>query len=198
MIPDINLLPSRDRRNNRSSSIFIILIIIWVLLLALLLFQYFQAKSDYSLLNSKVESLTLEKTALETQISNSQSTHPALSLGEAVGYVEKLTAPTSKIIEELLVLLPQHSYISSYSFTDGEVSIQTQFERLDSVASYVTNLESSNLISDVKVNTISTFTLDQEQVIEDQFDEVPRYDVSFSIVVNMPSLLVETGGEENE
>jgi len=62
-------------------------------------------------------------------------------------------------------------------------------------------LNESNIFTDVKVDDISTFRIEETDGTEGEqnstvvFDEMPRYDVSFSLQINMAALLNDTGGE---
>ena len=201
MIPDINLLPSKERHRDKTSFTILIFLIIWLILLGVIFLQYFLTKSSNESLQSRVESLQLEKAALESNVQNQEGAGQDISLAESVEFVEKLTVPTSKIVKELMELLPQFSYLTDYDFGDGQVTIQTQFDSLDRVAEYVTVLNESNIFSDVKVDDISTFRIEETDGTEGEqnssavFDEMPRYDVSFSLQINMAALLSDTGGE---
>lgn len=79
------------------------------------------------------------------------------------------------------------------------MTIQTQFESLDMVASYVSKLNGSKFFTDVKVDSISTFSLEESEDNTEavNFKEMPRYDVNMSIVINLSSLL-PAGGEADE
>lgn len=200
MIPDINLLPSKERDSDKTSFILLIVLIIWAILLGVIILQYFLAKNANDTIQSRVESLQMQKGALEAQLQNQQSQRVVVSLAESVEFAEKLTAPTSKIIKELNELLPDYSFLTDYNFNAGQVSIQTEFDSLNQVAEYVTSLNQSEIFSDVKVDNISTFRIEEgteEEVTDAVFEEMPRYDVSFSLEINMPALLPDTGGEDD-
>ncbi|NCU16937.1 PilN domain-containing protein [Pallidibacillus pasinlerensis] len=200
MIPDINLLPSKERDSDKTSFILLIVLIIWAILLGVIILQYFLAKNANDTIQSRVESLQMQKGALEAQLQNQQSQRVVVSLAESVEFAEKLTAPTSKIIKELNELLPDYSFLTDYNFNAGQVSIQTEFDSLNQVAEYVTSLNQSEIFSDVKVDNISTFRIEEgteEEVTDAVFEEMPRYDVSFSLEINMTALLPDTGGEDD-
>lgn len=200
MIPDINLLPSKERDSDKTSFILLIVLIIWTILLGVIILQYFLAKNANDTIQSRVESLQMQKGALEAQLQNQQSQRVVVSLAKSVEFAEKLTAPTSKIIKELNELLPDYSFLTDYNFNAGQVSIQTEFDSLNQVAEYVTSLNQSEIFSDVKVDNISTFRIEEgteEEVTDAVFEEMPRYDVSYSLEINMPALLPDTGGEDD-
>lgn len=197
MIPEINLLPQKDRGSQRATLIFFVAILIWLILAGIIIFHYFQTKSDIEFLQSRTDTLTTQKAGLEKQKVESSSD---VGYPEAVSYVEKLTVPTAKIIQELIDFLPKNqSYLSNYSYEGSNVKVQTQFESLDLVANYVAKLNSSELFTDVKVDTVSTFSLEENEDESDEakFAEMPRYDVSITVTVNLPALL-STGGEADE
>ena len=206
MIPDINLLPSKERHRDKTSFFLLIILIIWAILLGVIVLQYFLTKTTNETIQSRVESLEMEKMALENAVGRQDSQDSAVNYVESVEYVEKLTAPTSKIIKELNELLPEYSYLPEYSFGNGYVTIQTQFDSLDRVAEYVTRLNQSPIFNDVKVDVIDTFRIgegtsetEEEQDFNVVYNEMPRYDVSFSLEVNMSALLNDLGGEvDNE
>lgn len=197
MIPEINLLPEKDRVNQRSTFIVLAISMIWVFLLIFMVIQYFQIKGDIAVFQSREEMLTAQKAGLEKQTEDATN---EVGYPEAVAYVEKYTVPTSNVIKELIHLLPNDkSYLSNYSYDGNNVTIQTQFESLDMVASYVSKLNGSKFFTDVKVDSISAFSLEESEDNTEavNFKEMPRYDVSMSIVINLASLL-QAGGEADE
>lgn len=197
MIPEINLLPEKDRESKRSVFIMLAISIIWFFLLIFMVIQYFQIKGDIAVFQSEEKMLTTQKEKLNQQMADVTN---EVGYPEAAAYVEKFSAPTSNLIKELIRLLPNDkSYLSNYSYDGNNVTIQTQFESLDMVASYVTKLSGSKFFTDVKVDNISTFSLEESADHAEgiDFKEMPRYDVSMSIVINLSSLL-PTGGEANE
>ena len=163
MIPDINLLPQRDRQSEKTTVLIVGLLIIWALILSFLIFNYFQTKAEVNELNNKVASLSENKAELESKVSGRGTSNGVLSLANAVSFTENLILPTSLVIDELFLQLPAYSYISEYAYNHGEVTVQSQFETLDKVAEYVTNLENTTMFSDVKVETIEAFQLEEEK-----------------------------------
>lgn len=208
MIPDINLLPSKERHRDKTSFFLLIILIIWAILLGVIVLQYFLTKTTNETIQSRVESLEMEKLALENAVGRQDTPDSAVNYVESVEFVEKLTAPTSKIIKELNELLPdkEYSYFTDYEYGASQVNIIIQFNSLDRVAEYVTRLNQSAIFNDVKVDEIDTFrigeeTSELEEEIESNvvYDEMPRYDVTFSLGINMSALLNDTGGEvDNE
>lgn len=199
MIPDINLLPTRDTTEQKNRWILIIGAILWVLLLVLIIVQYILANNDLETMNSHLNRLELEKTMLEEQVHGLRSGQDTMSLQDAVTFVEDLTVPTSLLVEELLDLLPERSFLTNYSFSTDAISITAEFESLNHVAEYIANLESSRIFRDAKVDFISAENQEEESETTEEeileFSLVPRYHVDFSIQVNM-GRLAERGGED--
>lgn len=203
MIPDINLLPAKERNRDKLYIILLMILIVWIIFLAVIFLQYYLTKSTNEALQARVASLEMEKTTLESQLQNQA---PGLATDDYIGsisYVEQLTFSTSKIIKELKHWLPEYSYLTNYQYNVGQVTIQTQFDSLDRIAQYVKSLNQSELFFDVKVDHISTFRIEEREtdavddpIVNVEFDEMPRYDVSFSLVINMAAILQDTGGEE--
>lgn len=200
MIPEINLLPKRDTRQRTNRWLVFGGLIIWTLLLVLIVVQHFLANQDMEMARNRLDRLELEKTVLEEQLHEMETVAGTVPLKEAVDFVEKLTIPTSLLVEELLTLLPEQSHLTGYSYSTNEIDIQAEFESLNLVAQYVTNLEGSELFTDVKVDVISTQYPEEaaDETAEGssiEFTIVPRYHVDLSLQVNMREL-VERGGDD--
>lgn len=207
MIPDINLLPSKERHRDKTSFFLLIILIIWAILLGVIVLQYFLTKTTNETIQSRVESLEMEKMALENAVGRQDTQDSAMNYVESVEFVEKLTAPTSKIIKELNELLPnkENSYFTDYEYGASQINITIQFNSLDRVAEYVTRLNQSPIFNDVKVDVIDNFRIEEDttetEEVQDPtvvYEEMPRYDVSFSLEINMPALLDDTGGEVDD
>lgn len=62
-------------------------------------------------------------------------------------------------------------------------------------------LVSSPLFTNVRIKEIKTFTFEEaseEQVDEEMFKEIPRYDVNIILETHSSALEDENGGEEDE
>lgn len=192
-LPDINLLPKYERESSNLFYIFIAIIVI-VLLSYLFIGVYFfttkskieSAKTEYDQLSEKVDELQAEVNQLEMG---------GTSLAEAVSFVDNHNIPTSAFIEELTDLLPDHSYLSEYEYGSQVAEVTAHFETLDTVAGYTTNLITSDLIKDTKVDEVETFELKDEES-EAAFTTIPRYEVDFTLQINKDKL--EGAVEEDE
>ncbi|WP_339174840.1 PilN domain-containing protein [Solibacillus sp. FSL R5-0691] len=196
MIPDINLLPKIEKGATSFKLAFILVGILSILTIGLLAITYFGAKSEVASAVSERDSLLLTRDTLNAQV-NSAQTGSQGSLEESVAFVERVSYPVSPIIVETRNLLPTDTYLRSYAFSETGVQVAVDFETLNAISSYVSQLEKSPYFNDVQVGTIQNFELNptNEEVNDtQQFTEVPRYSVEIFLVINQ--MHVAAGGEE--
>lgn len=196
MLPEVNLLPEREQQSNTSYHIFLISIIVCVLLYSLFAYFYFTTSSDLKLAEQRFNQLEMEKTALETK--QSQSVNEDIhNVDDSIRFAEYFVIPTSHFIDELLDLLPEHAYLTEYEYNFRTVKLKTQFETLNDASSYTDKLVQSKFITEAMVDEIDTIPTEE---LEDEdlysFDTIPRYDVSYSLVLNLEQL--KQGGSEDE
>lgn len=201
MIPNINLLPKAEKQRSAVYKLFVPLLFIWLILSSIVVYEYVNTKNNLKQADLTITQLNLEKDALQAQIVNKRQ-QASDSLHQSLSFIEQLTLPTSTIIENLFEHLPDHSYLTQYEYNNGQVSVQTQFESLDVVAGYISELNASPLFSDVKVDQVTAFSLEEESDeqldIEEKFKQVPRYDVKLILMINPAALAEETGGDNND
>lgn len=196
MIPDINLLPKIEKGATSFKLAFILVGILSILTIGLLAITYFSAKSEIASAIPERDSLLLTRDTLNAQLNSSQTGSQG-SLEESVAFVERVSYPVSPIIIETRNLLPTDTYLRSYAFSETGVQVEVDFETLNAISSYVSQLEKSPYFNDVQVGTIQNFELnptDEEVNDTQQFTEVPRYSVEIFLVINQ--LHVAAGGEE--
>ncbi|WP_339197061.1 PilN domain-containing protein [Solibacillus sp. FSL R5-0449] len=196
MIPDINLLPKIEKGATSLKLAFILVGILSILTIGLLAITYFSAKSEIASAIPERDSLLLTRDTLNAELTTSQTGSQG-SLEESVAFVERVSYPVSPIIVETRNLLPTDTYLRSYAFSETGVQVAVDFETLNAISSYVSQLEKSPYFSDVQVGTIQNFELNPtgEEVNDtQQFTEVPRYSVEIFLVIDQ--LHVAAGGEE--
>lgn len=201
MIPEINLLPDKESQFDRFTVIFYLLVALWIVLTGLFIFQNFHAKKEIKQLTNQTEQLTAEKDVLERELADAAG-GLAEQLRQSVTKLDQMILSTSKVLTGLVFLLPdEHSYLSEYTYNGDEVTVQTQFETLDGVAEYVAELNSSKYFSDVKVESVETFNIenaDEEGMdVSRYFRQLPRYDARITAVIE-PESLLPPGGEKDE
>lgn len=196
MIPDINLLPKIEKGTTSFKLAFILVGILSILTLGLLAITYFSARSEIATAVQERDSLLLTRDALNAEVTSSQTGSQG-SLEESVAFVERVSYPVTPIIMETRNLLPTDTYLRSYSFSETGVQVAVDFETLNAISTYVSQLEKSPYFNDVQVGTIQNFELnptDEEVNETQQFTEVPRYSVEIFLVIDQ--LHVAAGGEE--
>ncbi|MEK4530213.1 PilN domain-containing protein [Solibacillus sp. FSL K6-1554] len=196
MIPDINLLPKIEKGATSLKLAFILVGILSVLTIGLLAITYFSARSEISSAIPERDSLILTRDALNAELASAQTGSQG-SLEESVAFVERVSYPVSPIIIETRNLLPTDTYLRSYAFSEKGVQVAVDFETLNAISVYVSQLEKSSYFDDVQVGTIQNFELNPtgEEVNDtQQFTEVPRYSVEIFLVIDQ--LHVAAGGEE--
>lgn len=182
-IPKINLLPEYEKERKSVFYLFIALTVITFIAYGMTIYFYFSTKSSLKDLDVEYSQLEDRVSLLRSQVEQAET--DSGSLEQAVAVVEDNNILTSILINNLTQLLPDHSYLSNYRYQSREVKLVTQFETLDTVALYTTNLLNTPHIRDTKVDNISTFTLKEE---EDNVSITPRYEANFTLQINANSL----------
>lgn len=196
MIPDINLLPKIEKGAANLKLAFIVVGIVTLLALGVLLWMFFSARSEIASAVPERDSLLLTRDTLNSEVLSSQTGNEG-SLEESVAFVERVSYPVSPILSETRNLLPEDTYLRSYVFSETGVQVAVDFETLNAISAYVSQLEKSPYFDDVQVGMIQNFEINPtgEEVNEvQQFNELPRYSVEILLMVNR--LHVVAGGEE--
>lgn len=194
-LPDINLLPKIER-DSSSKNILLLTIIALILLSYIMIgFYYFYTKKQLETVTEEHttinEQVTLKTTELE-QLEGGSS-----SLGKAISFVENYEIPTSSFIKELDFLLPDHSYLTEYTYQNGNTTVTVSFETLDKIADYTTKLTNSDYIIDTKVDTVETVVIgDAVDEDSEQFEVIPRYETNFTLIANKQQLKGESTEDE--
>ena len=196
MIPNINLLPKIEKGETSLNIAFYVVGIVSLITLGLLIWTFFSAKSEIASITPERDSLLTARDGLQAELASYQSLNQG-SLEESVAFVERVSYPVSPIISETRNLLPEDTYLRSYAFSEMGVQVVVDFETLNAVSNYVSELQKSPYFSDVQVGTISNFDINlagEETNEALLFEEVPRYNVEIMLVIDQ--LYMVAGGEE--
>ena len=197
MLPEVNLLPKIEGQSSVHYIIFLSGLILCLLLFGALIYFSFTTKNNLEEVNQNINQLEKEKTAFEQRLENLDTEETTNLYGSAASFVEHQIIPTSNFIDELIVLLPEHGYLSKYEYNYQGVQIETQFETMTDVAAYIVVLNSSDFIENVQVNQMNTFEIDDvSEDNEEIYDIIPRYTVNMTITVNERYLIQEAEGNE--
>lgn len=198
MVPDINLLPQLEKRADAPKLFYSLLILVVGIIITYLIFLYFTAKSDLSILLTEEESLTTQVDQLQQELDVKQSVNQG-SLEESLHFVQNVSYPVTPLMEETQKLLPAYSYLRNYEFGPGLINITVDFESMPDISKYVERLLASQYFTDAKINSISNFYVQvsgqKELTSEQKFKEIPRYSVSITATINQMYL---AGGSARE
>lgn len=192
MIPDINLLPKRERRSASGGWLFIIFGVVFIIVFGLIIVQYILLTKSTTVLEAEQAALISENEALEEEL---------LALSEPVGadletsvqFIEGISYPVSPLIVELKRYLDEHAYLRNYSFREDTLSFSVDFETLTDVSDYMEDLLGSPYVKDVIVNGMSTF--DPASREEDNpFNVIDRFANTFEVLIDL-DYLREVDGE---
>lgn len=196
MIPDINLMPKIEKGEASLKIAFILVGVLSILTLGLLAWTFFGAKSEIASVIPERDSLIMTRDGLQAEVASFDTMNQG-SLEESVAFVERVSYPVSPVITETRNLLPLNTYLRAYVFSETGVQVTVDFETLNAISSYVSNLEKSPYFNDVQLGTIQNFNVNpsgEELSAEQQFSEVPRYSVEIMLLIDQ--LYVAAGGDE--
>ena len=196
MIPDINLLPNTGRDEEASRTRYMLLGIIAILLLAIMSWLYFSARSDVVNLTKEEQALQAEYEAVQGELGERQVAEQG-SVGESLAFIEQISYPATPLVDETQRLLPENTYLRSYSSSQAAVTFTVDFETLNAISSYIEDLEYSPYFLDVQLGAVTNFELGasgQEQDEAARFSEMPRYTAEVMLAIDRTYLA--TGGEE--
>lgn len=194
MIADINLLPKVENRQSSPKILYGAVGIGTLLILSVLVWLYFDARSELVTLTTTQQLVQGERDQLQIEYDVISSMSKG-SLEESVAFVERVSYPVSPLIDETQNLQPEHTYLRDYGFDEKSVTVTADFETLTDVSTYVNRLEQSPYFIDVQLGSVSNFELNPalEEVTDAQkFNEIPRYSVEFTIFIN--EMYLASGG----
>src|SRR5699024_9064572 len=171
-----------------------------LIIISFILIGYLYFSTNSKLTKAEKESVALQddRDLLRIKVDNLQASETPSNYEDAVAFAEYYQIPTSSLISELNRLLADNSYLSSYNYSTEAVVLETHFETLDMAADYTTRLTASDYIIDTKINSLTTFSLKEEEGEGDivLFDVMPRYEGDFSLLINKDKLKEESTEDE--
>lgn len=196
MLPEVNLLPKYERSDSVLYNIFIIGLIAVALLSAVQIYFYINTKNSVEDAEARVAELKAEKDILEKSIAVLES-DDIFGFESAVAYVDSYRQPVSKLVNEFITLLPDHSYLSKFSYNYDTVNIDTQFESIKDSSVYIADLTDSAYLENVVIDSLGTITYDSEiNETEERYEVLPRYRAEYSMQINHQSLTREEESDE--
>ena len=197
MIPDINLMPKLEKGESSPKAFYFLLIVLAIVTIGALMWLYSQTNNELTSLTSDRVELLITRDTLQQEV-NSYETLNQGSLEESIAFVERVSYPVTPIIDETKGLLIDNAYLRSYEFAESGTMIIVDFETLNAISNYVSMLEKSPYFDDVQVGKIQNFEVnpsEEEKLVEQQFDEVPRYSVELNLMID-PVYVAAGGGNK--
>lgn len=197
MVPNINLLPNLEKKKETPTILYAVLILMASVVLAYMIFLYFNAKSEITVLSKQEQVLTTQQQTLQQEF-DAKNNENVGSLAQSVKFVENVAYPVTPLINETLVYLPKPTYLRGYTFGEQAVTVTIDFETITDISNYVEKLGSSNYFRDIQVDTIDHFDVAlgeqlNDKTVEEQLKEIPRYSVSIRLLIDYAYLI--RGGE---
>ena len=196
-IPEINLLPEIREENPIYAYLFYIFLVLILISFIVMTYLYFSTNNKLDDALTKSEELSVQRESLFTELDRLEANESS-QFEQAVTYVESHQLPTSVLIDKLNNLLPKHAYLSEYVYNNLEVEVTTEFETLDQVANYITDVTNLDYVSDIQLDKVESFLLKDEDSDEEivDFTTIPRYESDFSLTIDKPKLKEESEKDE--
>lgn len=192
MVPEINLLPKRERQKSNFILILAISLVLLITVMLLLFIQYSSVKGDIETLTAEETYTVAEKEDL-TQLVNEINMSGQGDLQTSVTFAESVSKPVSPLLNEVNTLLEKHTYLRQFEFVNQTILISVDVETMTSLSKFVDKLLVSNYFSDVKVESVTNFDLSNSSESEEKkFEIIPRY--SAIINLNIDQSYLENGG----
>jgi len=190
-LPDINLLPTYERRGEGAPIVFYLFFFITIASFILIGVFYFIYKNNLETAETEYDTLQAEEESLEAELA-SLDIAEGESHRSAVEFVENQIYETSELITRLDDLLPRDSYLNHYTYRTDETSISAHFDSLETVAAYTTELNEDELFLDVKLLNINNV----RQSDDEEDSETEYYEGDYDIQVNRQLLKKESKNDE--
>lgn len=167
MVPEINLLPKRERQKSNFILILAISLVLLITVILLLFIQYFSVKGDIETLTAEETYTVAEKEDL-TQLVNEINMSGQGDLQTSVTFAESVSKPVSPLLIEVNTLLEKHTYLRQFEFVNQTILISVDVETMTSLSKFVDKLLVSNYFSDVKVESVTNFDLSNSSESEEK------------------------------
>ncbi|APH04225.1 hypothetical protein A9C19_05420 [Bacillus weihaiensis] len=194
MLAEINLLPQKQQRNYTNFLVIFIVIFILIAASVTLYIMINQKNSELSDLEQQVTQAQKQTEVLQQQAVTSDSTNAVAELENAVTWSEKYPVDFVPLLQETTRILPEKGFFASLDYVNSSsLHLVIQFESSREAAFYLNRLKDLEVIQDVKLTTIETIQLSEEEI-----DVVPRYLATYQLTVNRDvlKLIAEEGTEE--
>lgn len=191
MIPDINLLPHVEKSTSHKPALWFAILIAGLMAIVFGVY-YFSLSSDIKSLNLQQQALSGDVDSYQKQIEDVQKESQS-SFEQSVKFVESVSYPVTPIIDSIESHLESYEKLTNVTYGESGVEMTVDFETLHGVSTYVQNLMTDKLYTDVQVSSVSSFEPDKEEYQNATASEllVPRYKATIQLKINQANLLAE-------
>ena len=194
MLIDINLLPRKERKSLMALIITAGLILLFIIGSIFLFISYQSTKTELNSLKSQLQTTSQLRVIQEQKLGEINATSAVDELKSTIEWTEKLPISSVTLLDHLTSLLPERGFILNIDYQDtGTVTLNVQFDTNREAAYYLNELERSNVIRKVTLNSLSTSGQEMEESnkpVKDVLDKilVLRYLATYQIELNNQAL----------
>ena len=181
MLVDINLLPEKEKE--RSTLLIAALVILGaaVLILGIFLFLSNGLVKETTNLEQQLESVQLSQEEIRSELQAMEFDNSKKQLESTVDWAENYQFDTVPLLNELIAFLPERGYFGTFDFTGPNfATISVQFDAKSDAAYYFTRMQSSKIISDVKLDTVTIEEFTEED-LDYSAEILPRFIATYSL-----------------
>lgn len=195
MLVEINLLTAKEKKD--LTKWFLAAIIVILLFSSFITIKVINnwVQNDIDELENE-RAVVLEKLAEIEQIDQEKPVSFAEQLAISINKIESEVIPGSKLLREVVRLLPEHGYLLDFNFDHPDtVTFQAHFDQIGAVAAYNYELTESQYIDSVILRSINTEAVGSEPETESELEIntdsefLPRYIAYFKLKVNRSAFL---------
>lgn len=190
MLIDINLLPRKERKSLVALIITLGLLLLFIFGSVFLFINYQSTKSELDSLKTQLQTTSQLRAIQEQKLAEINATSTVDELKSTIEWTEKLPISSVTLLKHLTSLLPDRGFILNINYQDtGTVTLNVQFDTSREAAYYLNELENSDVINKVTLNSLATSGEELEKTnkpVKDVLDKilVPRYLAAYQIELN--------------
>lgn len=194
MLIDINLLPRKERKSLVALIITLGLLLLFIFGSVFLFINYQSTKSELDSLKTQLQTTSQLRAIQEQKLAEINATSTVDELKSTIEWTEKLPISSVTLLKHLTSLLPDRGFILNINYQDtGTVTLNVQFDTSREAAYYLNELENSDVINKVTLNSLATSGEELEKTnkpVKDVLDKilVPRYLAAYQIELNNEKL----------
>ncbi|UNL84356.1 PilN domain-containing protein [Priestia koreensis] len=199
MLVEINLLPKKQAKN---AALILVLAIILVIVAAgstFLVWKQTTLQESVNELDRQTEALQEERATKQKPETVATENKSVQQLQTTVDWVKQYPVETMPVLKEIAKLLPERGFLEQFTYaSDGKVSLTIQFDTNRDAAFYLSQLESSKLITDARILTVQAGVIvetyldgstsqsigENNTVNATDTDQAPRYKATYEVTIN--------------